>query len=241
MRRLLRLGWRSFLQRLGFDLADTLTRDVEFLANLFEGAISAVLQTKAQLQAPSSPRGVKRRQDILQLLLEQGVGSGICRSRCIRVLRNEIAQMAVLLFADRRFQRNRFLCNAHDLADLVDRHIQFFCDFLRCRIVSVFMQQLAGNLLDLIDGFHHVYRDTDGACLICNRPGDGLTNPPGRIGGEFKALGVIEFFHRFDQTQVAFLDQIQKLHSASDIPFGNADHQSEVGLRKPFFGILVPV
>ena len=168
------------------------------------------------------------------------MGSSICRSRCIRVL-DEVAQMAVLLFADWCFQRNWFLCNAHDLSDLVDWHIQFFCDFLCCRIVSVFMQQLAGNLFDLVDGFHHVYRDADGPCLIGNRTGDGLTNPPGRIGGEFKTLGVVKFLHRFDQTQVAFLNQIQKLHPASNISFCNADNQSKVRFRKTLSGIRVPL
>ena len=43
-------GVTELAQRLGFDLADALARDVELLANLFERAGTAVLDAEAQLQ-----------------------------------------------------------------------------------------------------------------------------------------------------------------------------------------------
>ena len=66
----------------------------------------------------------------------------------------------------------------------------------------------------------------DGTGLVRNRARDGLANPPGCIGAEFIALPVIELFHGLDKPQIAFLDQIEKLHAASHIPLGDADYQS---------------
>ena len=60
------------------------------------------------------------------------------------------------------------------------------------------MQQLAGDLLDLVDGLDHMNGDADGAGLIGDGAGNRLPNPPRRVGGELVALGVVEFFCRFD-------------------------------------------
>ena len=80
--------------------------------------------------------------------------------------------------------------------------------------------------------------DADGAGLVGDGTGDGLADPPGRIGGELESLGVVELFHRFDQTQIALLDQIQELHAAAHIPLGNGDHQTQVGLAQTLLGFL---
>ena len=59
--------------------------------------------------------------------------------------------------------------------------------------------QLAGDADDLVDGLHHVDGDADGAGLVGDGPGDGLADPPGGIGGELIALGVVELLHGFDE------------------------------------------
>ena len=84
-------------------------------------------------------------------------------------------------------------------------------------------------------------RDTDRSRLIRNRSRNRLTNPPGRIGRKLVALAVIKFFNRFDQTQVAFLNQIQEQHTTAHITLCNADNQTQVGLRQTLFGFLIAV
>ena len=98
------------------------------------------------------------------------------------------------------------------------------------------MQQLAGDLLDLVDGLDHMHRDADGAGLVGDGAGDGLTDPPRGVGGELEALGVVELFHSLDQAQVALLDQIQELHAAAHIALGDGDDQTQVGLAQALFG-----
>ena len=76
-------------------------------------------------------------------------------------------------------------------------------------LVAVFVQKLAADLFDLVDGFYHVHRDADGSGLVGDGTGDGLANPPGSIGGKFKALGVVKLFHCLDKAQISFLDQVK--------------------------------
>ena len=83
-----------------------------------------------------------------------------------------------------------------------------------------------------------MHRDADGAGLVSDRPGDGLTDPPCGVSGELVPLGVVELLHRLDQAQVALLDQVQELHPPAHIPLGNGDHQAQVGLCQPLLGPL---
>ena len=84
-----------------------------------------------------------------------------------------------------------------------------------------------------------MHRDTDGSRLIGNGSGDRLTDPPCGIGGEFIAFGIVKFFHRLNQAQVSFLNQIQEQHPSSHISFGNADHQTQVGFCQTLLGFLI--
>ena len=98
------------------------------------------------------------------------------------------------------------------------------------------LQKLPGDTDDLVDGLHHVDGDPDGTGLIGNGAGDGLPDPPGGVGGELVALGVVEFLHGLDEAQVALLNQIQEQHAAAHIPLGNGHHQTEVGLCQLLLG-----
>ena len=80
----------------------------------------------------------------------------------------------------------------------------------------------------------------DGSGLIRNGAGDGLTNPPGGIGGKLVTLAVIKLFHRLDQAQISLLNQIQEQHPTAHISLCNADHQTQIGLGKALFRLLVP-
>ena len=146
--------------------------------------------------------------------------------------------MAVLLLADGGFQADGLLCHAHNFAHLVHGHFQTLGDFLGAGIVTHLVQQLAGNLLDLVDGFDHMHGDADGTRLIGNGAGDRLTDPPGGVGGELKALGVVELFDRLDQTQITLLNQVKELHTAPHITLGDGNDQTQVGFAQALLGFF---
>jgi hypothetical protein len=83
-----------------------------------------------------------------------------------------------------------------------------------------------------------VHRDADGAGLVGDGPGDGLANPPGRVGAEFVAALVLELVHRFHQADVAFLDQVEEGHAAVGVFLADADHQAQVGFDQFHLGLV---
>ena len=66
--------------------------------------------------------------------------------------------------------------------------------------MTVFLEQLPLHADEFVDGFDHVYRDTNGPGLIRDRSGDGLSDPPGGVRAELVALGVIELVNGLDKT-----------------------------------------
>src|SRR6516162_3676245 len=87
------------------------------------------------------------------------------------------------------------------------------------------------------DGLGHVHREADGAGLVGHGPGDRLPDPPGGIGGELVAPGVVEFLHAADQAEVALLDQVEEEHPAPGVPPGQRDDQAQVGLQQVVLGL----
>ena len=110
------------------------------LAYFFQRTLPPVFQAEAQFQhfPFTAAQGA---QHLIQLFTQQREGSGICRSRGIVVF-DEVAQMGIFFFADRRFQGNRFLGNLHDFPYPVFRGFHQFRDFPWSRFPSQFLQQL---------------------------------------------------------------------------------------------------
>jgi hypothetical protein len=64
--------------------------------------------------------------------------------------------------------------------------------------------------------------------------GDGLANPPGGVGREFVALGVVEFVDGLKEAEVAFLDEVEKrqIRRAVYVFLGDRNDEAEVGAGK---------
>ena len=82
-------------------------------------------------------------------------------------------------------------------------------------------------------------RDTDGTRLVRDGSGDRLADPPGRIGREFEAFSPVELIDRLDQTEVAFLDQVEEQHTAADVALGDADDKTQVRFTEFLLGFFV--
>ena len=86
-----------------------------------------------------------------------------------------------------------------------------------------------------------MHRDPNGARLVRNSTRDCLADPPGSISTEFIAFPVIKFLYRFQKAKIPFLNQIQELHSLSDVTLCNADDQPQIRLIQSVLCSLVAV
>src|ERR1044072_2274062 len=114
---LLGFGQRlKLLQRLVLDLADALAGDVERPPDLVEGPRVLAAQPVAELEHAALAVG-EVLQRLAQRLLGQEVG-GPLEGRLRLLVRDELAELRLLLVADRLLERDRSLRRDLDLVDL---------------------------------------------------------------------------------------------------------------------------
>ena len=77
-------------------------------------------------------------------------------------------------------------------------------------------------------------RQPDRARLIHDRALDGLSNPPGRIGGEAEAAFGIEFLDRSNEAKIAFLNEVQEGQPAVDVTARDLHNETQIALVHPF-------
>src|SRR5262245_8851751 len=169
-------------QRLGFDLADALAGYRKACPDLFERMVGALADPEAEPQHLLLP-GRERGEDLPGLAVQAARDRGLV-GRDGRLILDEIAEMAVLVVAERRFEGDRLARDLHHPADLVGGELHATADLLGARLAPELLHQLALYAHELVDGLDHVHRDADGAGLIGDGAGDGLTDPPGRVGRE---------------------------------------------------------
>src|SRR3954454_7960554 len=218
-------------QRLGLDLPDALPGDAELLADLFESARVTVGQSEPELDDLLLALG-ERVQDRVELLLQEDERRRVDRDDRVGVF-DEVAEVGVVLFADRCFQRHRLLRQLLDLAHPLGRKLHLDADLFRRGFAAQVLQQLTLDAHELVDGLDHVHRDADRARLVCDGARDRLPDPPRRVGRELVALRVVELLDRTDQTEVALLDQVEEQHASTDVALGDRDDESEVGFDEP--------
>src|SRR5690606_5968120 len=128
---------------------------------------------------------------------------------------DEVAQVAVFFLADRRLQRHGLLAHLLDLPDpfrrISERRIGLAGfghapgDLFACRFAAVLLHEAPAYADELVDGFHHVDGDADGACLVGDGAGNRLPDPPRCVGRELEALAVVELLDGPDEADVPFL------------------------------------
>ena len=147
---------------------------------------------------------------------------------------DEVAEVGVLLLADRGLERDRLLRDLDDLADLLGRDLDLLAlghrlgDLLDRRLAAELLEELARDADQPVDRLDHVDRDADRPGLVGDRARDRLPDPPRRVRRELEALLEVELLDRADQADVALLDQVQEGHAAADVLLRDRDHQPEV-------------
>ena len=92
---------------------------------------------------------------------------------------------------------------------------------------------------ELAHRLDHVHGDADGAGMIGDGAGNGLANPPGRVGAELVAAPVLVLVHGAHQAGVAFLDDVQERQAAVAVFLGDGDDEPQVAAGELALGVLV--
>src|SRR3954467_9817393 len=234
------LGLREALQlleRLVLDLADALARDVERPPDLVERARVLAAEAVAQLEHAALSVG-EVLQRLAQRLLGEDLGRALVR-RLGALVGDELAELGLLLVADRLLEGDRGLRGALDRVDLLGVDPGDLGDLLGGGLAAQLGDELALGAADLVQLLDDVDRDADRARLVGERAGDRLADPPGRVRGELEALAVVELLRRARQAERALLDQVQEREALVAVVLGDRDPQTQVGLDHLLRGVEV--
>src|SRR5688500_15718385 len=225
------LGLRERLQlleRLVLDLADALARDVERAPYLVQRARVLAAEAVAQLQHAALAVG-----QVLQRLAQRLLGEDL-RSALVRrlgpLVGDELAELGLLLVADRLLEGDRRLRGALDRLDLLRLDPRDLGDLLGGGLAAQLGDELALGAADLVELLDDVHRDADRARLVGERAGDRLADPPGGVGRELEALAVVELLRGADEAERALLDQVQEGQPLVAVVLGDRDDQAQVRL-----------
>src|SRR4051812_210260 len=194
----LRLGQRlELLQRVVLDLPDPLARDVERAPDLLERPRPSAREPEAHLDdlALALRQGRQRAMDVL--LAE--VLRGDLERRLRRLVLDEVAELGLVLLADRLLERDRLLGHPQDVAHLARRALELGGDLFRRRLAAERLDELALDVHDLVELLDHVDRDANRPALVGDRSRHGLADPPRRVRRELVAAAIVELLDRADQ------------------------------------------
>ena len=152
---------------------------------------------------------------------------------------DELAELGLLLVADRLLERHRRLRRALDRVDLLGLDAGDLGDLLGGRLAAQLGDELALRAADLVQLLDDVDRDADRARLVGERAGDRLADPPGRVGRELEALAVVELLRRAHQPERALLDQVEEGQALVAVVLGDRDDEPQVRLDHLLLGVEV--
>src|SRR6059036_68068 len=216
-------------QRLGLYLPDPLAGDREVLPDFFQRVLATVGEAEPEPQHLLLERreGVE---DLVRLLPEREADDRLDGRDDLLVL-DEVAQVAVLLLADRRLQRDGLLRDLQHLAHLVHGDVHLRRDLLRGGLAAEFLDELARGPDELVDRLDHVHGDADRAGLVGDGARDRLPDPPGRVGRKLITTPIFELIDRLHEADVAFLDEVEELQPAVRVLLGDGDDEPQVRLH----------
>ncbi len=150
-----------------------------------------------------------------------------------------IEQRVVFTFHEGRVHRNVTGSHAERSFYFVGSDFEQFGQFFRAGFTFKRLFEFGKRLVDFIQRTYFVQGQTYDTALFGQGLQNALANPPNGVGNEFKTARFVETLGCFNQTQVAFVDQVRKAKSLILILFCNRNNKTQVGFGEFFEGYLV--
>src|SRR5438045_6114474 len=166
----------ELLQALGLDLPDPLAGDVEGTADLVQGPRVLAAEPVAELEHAALAVG-EVLEGLLQRLLGEQLG-GTLEGGLGALIGDELAELRLLLVADRLLQRDRGLRGALDRVDLLRLDAGDLGDLLGGGLAAQLGDELALGAADLVELLGDVDGDADRPGLVGPGARGGLAATP---------------------------------------------------------------
>jgi hypothetical protein len=138
----------------------------------------------------------------------------------------QVAQLALVVRADRLVQRNGRLSGAERLVDVLDREAGRLGELVLRRLPAKLDLESAGRTGQLLLALDHVHRHADRPGVVRHGALHRLADPPGGIRRELEAAAPIELLDRAVQAEGALLDQIQERNPEAPVALGDRHDQT---------------
>src|SRR6266508_1433077 len=218
----------ELLEALVLDLPDAFAGHIERPSDLVEGARMLSVQSVPQLEHLTLP-AVERPEDLPQrFLAERDLGLLVGQRQVL--VRDEVAELGLVLVANRLLEGDGRLGATADLLHLVAGEIEIAADLHRRRLPPELGAELALRAHDLVQLLDHVHGHPDRSGLVGQRARHRLTDPPGRVRRELEAFAVVELLRSADESDRPLLDQIEEGQTLVPVLLGDRDDETEIGL-----------
>src|SRR5581483_9518892 len=179
-------------ERLPLELAHALTRQVELVPDRLERPRLA-LEAETQLEDPPLPfrQRVERPPHALPperlLGLVERIGG--------LAVGEQVAELALVVGADRLVQRHRRMCRTERLVDVLHREARRLGELVLRRLAAELDLEPARGARQLLLPLDDVHRDADRARVVRDRALHRLPDPPRRVGRELVPTAPVELLH----------------------------------------------
>ena len=164
-----------------------------------------------------------------QLLAQRHVGRLVGQRRVL--VREEVAELRLLLVADRLLERDRRLRRAQDLLDLVERQVEVARDLDRQSARGRARARSLRSERTILFSFSTTWTGIRIVrALVGERARDRLADPPGRVGRELEALALVELLGGAHEADRPLLDQVEERQPLVAVALRDRDDEAEVRL-----------
>src|SRR5829696_2846915 len=225
-------------QCLYLDLPGPLLGDAKLLRDFAQGEGLAAVEAVAHLDDPGlplgkRPHGLHERQLPLADLDARVVVAGA-------LVGEQLAELGAFVGVDPGIDAGDGLADLAQTPGLLRLYAEPLDELLFGSIAAELDAQGVLGASQAVDGVYDVRGQADGAGMVGDGAGNGLTDPPRRVGGEAVTHLGVELLDGPDQAGVPLLDQVLERHASPPVLLGDGDHKPQIRLDELLTGPHVP-
>src|SRR4051794_12336972 len=223
-------------ERLALELADALARQVELVADRLERPRLAL---EAEPQLEDAPLALGERVERPANVLAAERLLGLVERIGGLAVGEQVAELSLVVRADRLVQRDRRGGSRERLLDVLDREPGGLGQLFLRRLAAELDLEPARRPRQLLLALDDVHRHADRARVVRNGALHALADPPRGVGRELVAAAPIELLDRTVQAERPLLDQVEERNAETAVALRDRDDQTQVGLDHATLGAAV--